>query len=75
MSGVVPFTIVFVAKGNKVMMARWRELTGADGKRLMDLQSKERLEEARSRVGRWAILTYCRAFLPFAGAVVAWTTW
>ena len=74
MSGVAPYTGVMVAPGNRIMMARWRELMSAEGKE-KDLQSKERLADSRARVRRWANLNYGRAFLPFAGALIAWTTW
>lgn len=70
--GIVPYTGLVVAPGNRRMMARWRELVDKDGEP-MGVERKGGGVESRERVRRWGRLNYGRVLLPFAGAFVAWT--
>ena len=73
MVGILPYTGLIVAPGNRIMMRRWKELVDKNG-RAVGQESKERGLESRERVRRWGRLNYGRVVLPIAGAFVAWTT-
>lgn len=73
MLGILPYTGLMVAPGNRKMMTRWRELVDENGMAVGE-ERKEGRVESRERVRRWGRLNYGRVVLPLAGAFVAWTT-
>ena len=73
MLGIVPYTGLIVAPGNKEMMTRWKELVDENG-RAVGEENKGSGVESRERVRRWGRLNYGRVVLPLAGAFIAWTT-
>lgn len=75
MFGILPYTALIVAPGNRKMMTRWRELVDENGRVRGGEERKEGGGvESRERVRRWGRLNYGRVVLPLAGAFVAWTT-
>ena len=81
MFGIVPYTGLFVAPGNRLMMKRWKELVDENGSLKGYKEGEEKKEkgtkielESRERVRRWGRLNYGRVVLPLVGAFVAWTT-
>ena len=73
MLGILPYTGLMVAPGNRKMMKRWRELVDENGRAVRE-ESKEGGVDSRERVRRWGRLNYGRVVLPLAGAFIAWTT-
>lgn len=73
MFGIVPYTGLIVAPGNRKMMSRWRELVDGSGGAVGE-EGKEGGVVSKERVGRWGRLNYGRVVLPLAGALVAWST-